>query len=88
MEIDLEKVYIYIQKLVIVIKVYIEFISLQSMLSFTIMLKSCYKINGRTYFSFSGDYVNNKKEGNGIFWWTSGSHAGDRYEGEFKGDKR
>ena len=56
------------------------------MLSF--MLKSCYKINGRTYFSFSGDYVNNKKEGNGIFWWTTGSHAGDRYEGEFKGDKR
>ena len=52
------------------------------------MLKSCYKSNGRIYFSFSGDYVNNKKEGNGIFWWTSGSHAGDRYEGEFKGDKR
>ena len=34
MEIDLEKVYIYIQKLVIVIKVYLEFISLSSMLSF------------------------------------------------------
>ena len=37
---------------------------------------------------FQGDYVNNKKEGNGIFWWTNGAHAGDRYEGEFKEDKR
>ena len=35
-----------------------------------------------------GDYINNKKEGNGIFWWTTGSHAGDRYEGQFKDDKR
>ena len=35
-----------------------------------------------------GDYVNNKKEGRGIFWWTTGSHAGDRYEGQFENDKR
>ena len=35
-----------------------------------------------------GDYVNNKKEGNGIFWWTTGSHAGDRYEGQFENDQR
>ena len=35
-----------------------------------------------------GDYLNNKKEGTGIFWWTTGSHAGDRYEGQFEDDKR
>ena len=35
-----------------------------------------------------GDYVNNKKDGDGIFWWTAGSHAGDKYEGQFKNDQR
>ena len=39
-------------------------------------------------FWIEGDYVNNKKEGTGIFWWTTGSHAGDRYEGQFENDKR
>ena len=52
-----------------------------------LLLKTCYKTYCRIHF-FIGDYVNNRKEGNGIFWWTTGSHAGDRYEGEFIGDKR
>ena len=32
--------------------------------------------------------MNNQKEGNGIFWWTTGTHAGDKYEGQFKNDQR
>ena len=46
---------------------------------------NCY--NNKLYF-FRGDYLNNKKEGDGIFEWTAGSHAGDRYEGKFQNDVR
>ena len=27
------------------------------------------------------------KQGKGIFWWTSGPHAGERYEGDFMHDR-
>lgn len=37
---------------------------------------------------YKGEYVDGVKQGQGIFWWTSGQHAGDRYIGAFSGDKR
>ena len=37
---------------------------------------------------FKGDYVDGVKQGFGQFWWTSGRHAGDKYVGQFRADRR
>ena len=37
---------------------------------------------------YKGDYLNGIKEGEGVFWWTSGPHAGDKYIGFFQEDRR
>ncbi len=36
----------------------------------------------------SGDYLKGVKQGFGQFWWTTGPHAGDKYLGQFKSDRR
>ena len=36
---------------------------------------------------YKGDYLNGIKQGKGIFWWTTGPHAGERYEGDFMHDR-
>ena len=43
-----------------------------------------------TYYNgeYSGEWLNGKKNGKGIYRWTKSEWAGDKYEGEFKNDIR
>ena len=45
-------------------------------------------VDGLFFVRFKGDYVDGVKQGFGQFWWTSGRHAGDKYVGQFRADKR
>ena len=85
METERGKVYIYLPRVVIAIKVQIKaLLSGQNHIRY----KIANILNKYRFCYISGDYMNNQKEGNGIFWWTTGTHAGDKYEGQFKNDQR
>ena len=88
MEIDLVKAYTYFQNPGIVTKVSFQLYHCSDVYyAFDYNIRLLIVIITKPIF-VRGDYLNNKKEGDGIFEWTAGSHAGDRYEGKFQNDVR